>query len=158
VTAPLDISAYEADDEEELFAAFAATVREGGAFPRRPPADRATFRAAWLDGMTSVQVGRVANRVAGSYFLRPAFPGLAAHIANAGYLVAPELRGRGYGRALAEHSLAEARRRGFDAMLFALVLERNASRRLWRSLGFEEVGRIPDAVGGEAAYAYWRAL
>jgi GNAT superfamily N-acetyltransferase len=116
------------------------------------------FCSAWLAGVTTVQVGRVGARVAGSYFLRPAFAGAAAHIANAGYLVAEDLRGRGFGRALAEHSLDEARRRGFDAMLFTLVLERNPSRRLWSSLGFAEVGRIPDAVDGEAAYVYWRSL
>jgi GNAT superfamily N-acetyltransferase len=96
--------------------------------------------------------------VAGSYFLRPAFPDSASHIANAGYLVVDAMRGRGFGRALVEHSLREARRCGFDAILFTLVLEGNPSRRLWRSLGFVEVGRIPDAVEGEAAYIYWRSL
>lgn len=43
-------------------------------------------------------------------------------------------------------------------MLFTLVLEANPSRRLWASLGFAEVGRIPEAVDGEAAYVYWRSL
>lgn len=123
----LKIGKFRPDDEPGLFAAFAATVAAGGAFPRRPPADVGMFRAAWLTGMTTVQVARANERVAGSYFLRPAFPDAAAHIANAGYLVAEDLRGRGYGRALAEHSLHEAQRRGFTAMLFTLVLERGAA-------------------------------
>jgi len=148
-----------AADEEAAFAAFAAAVVAGGSYPRRPPVDRAQFRAAWLTGMTTVQVARLDDgRVAGSYFLRPALPDAGAHIANAGYLVAADLRGRGIGRALAEHSLREARRRGFDAMLFTLVLERTPSRRFWRALGFTGVGRIPDAVDGEPAYVYWRSL
>ena len=154
----LVVSEFSPDDEHALFAAYASAVDVGGAFPRSPPADLVTFRSAWLEGMATVQVGRVRGRVAGSYFLRPAFPDAAAHIANAGYIVVDELRGRGFGRMLAEHSLSEARRRGFDAMLFTLVFERNLSRRLWVSLGFVEVGRIPNVIDGESAYLYWRSL
>lgn len=154
----LRISPFEPADEQELFEAFAEAVAEGGAFPRRPPADRATFRAAWLEGMTAVWVAHVGDRLAGGYFIRPAFPGTASHIGNAGYLVARDLRGRGIGRTLCEHSLEEARRHGFDAMLFQLVLESNPSRGLWERLGFVQVGRVPEAVEGEAALSYWRRL
>jgi GNAT superfamily N-acetyltransferase len=156
--AGLRIGAYQPRDEEELFAAYTAVVDEGGAFPRRAPATRDMFRAAWLDGASIVHVARIDDRFAGSYYLKPNFPGAAAHIANAGYVVPTELRGRGIGRALAEHSLLEARRLGFDAMMFNLVFERNPSRRLWDSLGFIELGRIPDAVDGQAAIIYWRSL
>ena len=62
------------------------------------------------------------------------------------------------GTALVEHSLAEARRLGFDAMMFNLVFESNPSRRLYERLGFEVVGRVPEAVGGEDAIVYWRRL
>jgi ribosomal protein S18 acetylase RimI-like enzyme len=146
------------EDEEDLFAAYAAVVAEGGAFPRYPPATREMFRSAWLEGAATVQVARIGGLFAGSYFLKPNFPGTAAHIANAGYLVPGAMRRRGIGRALAEHSLQEARLRGFDALMFNLVLETNPSRQLWQSLGFREVGRIPDAVEGTAALIYWRAL
>jgi GNAT superfamily N-acetyltransferase len=154
----LVVSEFTPSAERELFAAYAAAVDEGGSFPRRRPVDLATFRSAWLAHMTTVQVARFASQLVGSHFLRPAFPGAAAHIANAGYVVVGEMRRRGFGRALAEHSLHEARRRGFDAMLFTLVLERNPSRRLWVSLGFAEIGRIPNAVDGESASIYWRSL
>jgi len=152
----LEIRRFEEGDEDDLLAAYAGVVEEGGAFPRRPPADQEMLRSAWLAGATTVQVGSLGDRFAGAYFLRPAFPGLASHIANAGYLVTPELRGRGLGRTLAEHSFAEAKKCGFDALLFTLVLERNPSRRLW--LGFREIGRIPDAVQGQDGLIYWRRL
>ena len=73
-------------------------------------------------------------------------------------MVAPDFRRRGVGTALVEHSLAEAGRHGFDAMMFNLVIESNPSRRLYERLGFEPVGRVPDAVAGEDAIVYWRRL
>ena len=145
-------------DQADLFEVWMEAVKEGGAFPRQPPVTDAEFRGAWMQGMTAVVAARVDGQIAGSYFLRPAYPGLAGHIANAGYLVASEFRGKGVGTALAEHSFEEARRNGFDAMLFQLVLESNPSRRLWERLGFNEVGRIPDVVNGQSALLFWREL
>lgn len=159
MSAALEIRPFEGEDEPGLLAAYAAAVEEGGAFPRRPPIDLATFREAWLHGAATVQVARQGGVVVGGYFLKPAFPGLGGHIANAGYVVAREYRGRGVGRALAEHSFVEAQARGFDAMLFNLVLARNRpSRRLWESLGFTQLGAIPNAIDGEEALILWRSL
>jgi ribosomal protein S18 acetylase RimI-like enzyme len=79
-------------------------------------------------------------------------------IANAGYFVLESHRGRGLGRNLVEHSIGEARRLAFDAMQFNLVFESNPARALYRSLGFREVGRIPDTIDGEDAVIYWRTL
>lgn len=156
--AKVSIEPFVPSDEPDLFAAYAEVVAAGGAFPRRPPADRATFRTAWIETSTAVSVARVGQNIVGGYFIKQNFPGLAAHIANAGYLVAHEFRGQGIGRALAEHSLKDAHRHGFDAMMFNLVMENNPSRRLWANLGFREIGRIPDAVDGQAALMYWRPL
>jgi ribosomal protein S18 acetylase RimI-like enzyme len=73
-------------------------------------------------------------------------------------MVVPSFRRRGVGRALVEHSLSEARRLGFDAMMFNLVQEGNASWRIYEHLGFEVVGRVPEAVAGEDALVYWRRV
>jgi len=100
----------------------------------------------------------VEGRLAGSYYLKPNFAGRAAHIANAGYFVVPERRGQGVGEALVVDSFDEGRRLGFDALQFNLVFESNPARRLYERLGFEVVGRIPDAVDGEDAIVYWRRL
>ncbi len=70
----------------------------------------------------------------------------------------PELRGQGVGKALVEHSFAEARALGFDAMQFNLVFASNPARRLYERLGFEVVGRVPEAIDGEDALIYWRRL
>ena len=48
------------------------------------------------------------------------------------------------GRAMAEHCLKEARQLGFRAMQFNFVVSTNKRAvRLWQSLGFEIVGRLP---------------
>ena len=88
----------------------------------------------------------VDGHVMGSYFLTPNQPGLGAHVCNAGYMVARRARGQGVGRAMGEHSLAEARRLGYRAMQFNIVVTTNAyAVSLWKSLGFHVVGTLPEA-------------
>ena len=133
-------------------------VEEGSAFPAAPPASRDDFERTWMKDKTIVIVARANGRVAGSYHLVPNFGGRAAHIGNAGYMVHPDFRRQGIGRALVEHSLAEAPRHGFDALMFNLVFESNPARRLYEDLGFDVVGRVPEAFDGEDAIVYWRRI
>ena len=146
-------------DHDELYSAFAGIVAAGEGYPQAPgPLSVADFDDYWLDHKSLVAVARLAGRLVGSYYLKPNFAGRAAHIANAGYFVVPELRGRGIGEALVRHSFDEARRLGFDALQFNLVFESNPARRLYERLGFQAVGRVPEAVDGEDAIVYWRRL
>ena len=146
-------------DHDELYDAFAAVVAAGEGYPQSPgPLAESDFEDYWLDHKSFVAIARVEGRLAGSYYLKPNFPGRAAHIANAGYFVVAGLRGRGIGEALVRHSFDQARRLGFDAMQFNLVFESNPARRLYERLGFVAVGRIPEAVDGEDAIVYWRRL
>jgi L-amino acid N-acyltransferase YncA len=76
----------------------------------------------------------------------PNHGGPAAHVASAGFMVAPEHSGHGVGRALGGHVLDQARADGFHAMQFNAVVETNAPAvRLWRSLGFEVLATVPEA-------------
>ena len=157
----VELTAAEATpaDHDELYEAFAGVVAAGEGYPQAPgPLAVADFDDYWLDHKSLVVVARLEGRLAGSYYLKPNFAGRGAHIANAGYFVVPDVRGQGAGEALVRHSFDEARRLGFDAMQFNLVFESNPARRLYERLGFEVVGRIPEAVDGEAAIVYWRRL
>ena len=61
-------------------------------------------------------------------------------------VVADAARGQGVGRALGEWVLRWAREQGYAAMQFNAVVETNtAAVRLWRDLGFEVVGTVPEA-------------
>jgi GNAT superfamily N-acetyltransferase len=146
------------DDHAELFAAFGDIVSRGDGFPQSPPLSWAQFEEDWIAHSSAVWIARVDGSLAGGYYVKPNFVGRAAHIANAGYFVSAPFRGSGLGRALVEHSLRETGRLGFDALQFNLVFASNPARRMYRDLGFEEIGRIPAAVDGEDAVIYWRSL
>jgi ribosomal protein S18 acetylase RimI-like enzyme len=61
-------------------------------------------------------------------------------------MVDPRHAGRGIGRRLAEHVLELARAEGYRAMQFNAVVETNTRAvALWRSLGFEIIGTVPEA-------------
>jgi len=103
-------------------------------------------RASWATPPARCFAAEEAGSVVGTYCLKPNQVGLGDHIANAGYMVAREARGRGIGSVLCEHSLDVARRAGFLAMQFNLVVVSNeAAVRLWQKHGFRIVGRVPGA-------------
>ena len=114
--------------------AFAPTISEAEAF------------AAWIRAPEATFVAKSENGdVVGIYYLKANQPGLGSHVANAGYIVSETVRGRGIAAALCEHSQAEAKRRGFLAMQFNLVVSTNeVAVRLWEKLGFSVVGRVPE--------------
>jgi L-amino acid N-acyltransferase YncA len=104
------------------------------------------------------------RQIVGTYILRPNQSGGGSHVANAGFMVAPDARGQGIGRAMGEHCLNEARRLGFRAMQFNFVVSTNASAiRLWKQLGFKIVGTLPGAFrhperGYVDVYVMYRSL
>lgn len=71
--------------------------------------------------------------------------GNGSHIASATYMVDPAHAGRGVGRALCAHSIDWARAEGYRAMQFNAVVETNtAAISLYRSLGFDVIGTLPE--------------
>jgi GNAT superfamily N-acetyltransferase len=155
---PVEIRQAAADDHDELYAAFIRIVSAGEGFPQQPPLTREEFDDYWVRPAAAVSVACFGGYLVGASYIKPNDVGRAAHIANAGYFVVAAYRGTGVGRSLVEHSLREARRLGFDAMMFNLVFESNPARSMYEQLGFVEVGRVPSAVEGEDAVIYWRSL
>ena len=154
----VEIGPLAASELEDLFVVFAEVVAAGDGYPHAAPLTRNDFEATWVRPVTAVVAARVDNRLVGAYYLKPNFPGRAAHIANAGYVVAAEYRGRGVGRALVEDSAERAPSLGFDALQFNLVFATNPACGLYEGLGWREIGRIPGAVDGQDAIIYWRAV
>ena len=145
-------------DHEALFELFADVVGSGDGYPHAAPLTRGTFDATWVAPVTLVAVARLDQLLVGAYYLKPNFPGRAAHIANAGYIVDRARRRSGIGRLLVEDSLWRAPLLGFDAIQFNLVFAGNPARSLYEELGWRQIGRIPDAVDGGDAVIYWRRV
>jgi GNAT superfamily N-acetyltransferase len=145
-----------AHEHEQLFPIFAGVVAAHEGYPHAPPLTRQSYDQTFVEPVTIVVAARVDEALAGAYYLKPNFLGRAAHIANAGYVVAAEFRSKGIGRLLVSDSISRAPFVGFDAIQFNLVFASNPARAMYRALGFEEVGVVPAAVDGEDAIIYHR--
>ncbi len=145
-------------DDAALFGLFAGVVAAGEGYPHDAPLSRAEHDGLWRAPTATVTVARLDGRLVGAYYLKPNYAGRASHIANAGYVVDASVRGMGLGRRLVQHSIEAAPGLGFDAIVFNLVFESNPARPMYEELGWQQVGRIPDAVAGEAGIVYWRAV
>lgn len=123
-----------------------AVVAAGDTYAYPPDAGSEEARGLWLPGPPAeTWLCLVGEQVAGTYLLSPNKPGPASHLANAGFMVDPAVRGRGIGRQLAAHCFDRARELGYRGMVFNAVVSTNPAVRLWQSLGFAEVGRVPGA-------------
>jgi ribosomal protein S18 acetylase RimI-like enzyme len=145
---PLPVNIREAStaDWPQIWPIVEPVIRAGDSYvlPQDWPEDQA--RTYWFQIGNEVFVAEAGGTILGTYFLRASALGPGSHIANCGYMTAPAARGRGIARAMCLHSLAHAKSRGFHAMHFNFVVATNASAiKLWRDLGFTEVGRRPQA-------------
>ena len=100
----------------------------------------------WLDPGKETFVAEMDGVIVGTYYMRPNQAGGGRHVCNCGYMTLASASGRGIARAMCLHSLAHARSRGYRAMQFNFVVATNERAvRLWQSLGFQVVGRLPGA-------------
>lgn len=121
-------------------------LREGEAYALDRDMDETEALAFWAAPDRTVFVAEQDGEVVGTYYLRPNQMGGGRHVCNCGYGVARHAMGRGVARAMGLHSLDEGRRQGYRAMQFNFVVSSNVRAvRLWESLGFSVVGRLPGA-------------
>jgi ribosomal protein S18 acetylase RimI-like enzyme len=133
-------------DYDAIWQIFRAVVAKGDTYVFDPKISRMKALSCWFGRTTRCYVALLDRSLVGTYILKPNQPGLGSHVANAGFMVAPSVQGRGIGRCMAEHCLREAARLGFRAMQFNFVVSTNiAAIRLWKDLGFRIVGRLPKA-------------
>ncbi|MBJ3784047.1 GNAT family N-acetyltransferase [Devosia sediminis] len=126
--------------------------------------DDAAIRDFWMMPAHEVFVAELDGAVIGTYYLMANRHGGGAHVANCGYVTAPEARGRGVASSMCRHSLDRARQRGFRAMQFNHVVSTNTGAvALWQKHGFDIVGTLPGAfqhpsLGYVDAYVMFQTL
>ena len=118
----------------------------------------------WCGKDKHTYVAELNRIVAGTFILKDNLPDRGSHVANASYMTLPSFFGKGIGRAMGEFSLSEALRLGYRAMQFNIVVKTNERAiGLWKKLGFEIIGEIPEAfrhpaLGYVNAYIMWKKL
>jgi len=151
-------------DDDAIWRILKPIFRAGETYPIPRDISRADALAYWRASGHDVFVAEDPNDILGTYYLRANARGGGSHVANCGYAVLPNAFGRGVARAMAAHSLEEARRRSFSAMQFNFVISTNERAvRFWQSLGFAIVGQLPGAFrhprfGFVDAYVMIRSL
>lgn len=146
----MNLTFEEAEPEvwPEIWAIFRSVVATGDTYPYPPDISESDARAVWMrrGEREATFIARSDGDVVASAYLKANGVGLADHIANAGWMVAPQHQGRGAGRHLAEYVIERAREFGYHGMQFNSVVATNVGAvALWESLGFEIVGTVPDA-------------
>jgi RimJ/RimL family protein N-acetyltransferase len=126
-------------------------VAEGNSYPHDHQLNEDEFHDYWVKGKSTVVAYERPRApeatILGAFYLKPNWPGRARHVANAGFIVAPEWRNRGLGWLLGAMMLDYAKELGYRSVLFNLVFSENqAARHLWEKLGFHALAVIPQAV------------
>lgn len=152
------------EDKPAVWQIIKAVIAGGDTYTFAPETPEAEMISLWFSPEKHVYVAEDDGRVLGTYWLRANQPGLGDHVGNGGYMVSPDAKGKGIGRLMAEHSIEEARRIGYHSIQFNFVVKSNiVAVDLWKSVGFEVIGEIPDAFrhsknGLTNAYIMYRKL
>jgi L-amino acid N-acyltransferase YncA len=136
-----------ADDWPRIWPFFSTIVAAGETYAFPEDLTVETARGWWMSEPPSLTVVLEDDgQVLGSAKMGPNRPGRGDHVGTASFMVAPEARGHGVGRRLAEHVVRWHREQGYAGIQFNAVVETNtAAVALWRSLGFVVVGTVPGA-------------
>ena len=142
----MQIRRAQSSDARAIAEIIVPIFREGATYTIDPDISEAEALAYWLAADKEIFVAEADGVILGTYFMRPNQAGGGRHVCNCGYMTRTGATGRGIARAMCLHSLEHARSRGYRAMQFNFVVSTNERAvKLWQSLGFEIVGRLPGA-------------
>ena len=151
-------------DKPAVWQIIKAVIAGGDTYVFDPRSSEEEMITYWFSPEKSVYVAEDNGKILGTYWLKPNQPGLGDHVGNGAYMVSPDAKGRGIGKTMAEHSIEDARRMGFQSIQFNFVVKSNTTAvNLWKSVGFTVIGEIPDAIrhsqnGLTNAYIMYRKL
>lgn len=153
-------------DAKQIWQILKTTNGKGNSFPflAEKDSEEKEMMDYWLAKDKQVYVAEENGTILGSLYLKDNQPGRGAHIANVAYTVSEASRGKGVGKLMGEFSLKEAKQIGYKALQFNLVVKTNQTAvNLWKSIGFEIIGEIPEAfnhkeLGFVNAYIMYKKL
>jgi L-amino acid N-acyltransferase YncA len=152
------------NDQEGVWEIFEQVIKTGDTYAFSPDTRKQDFPELWFAPGMKVYVAEENGKILGTYFIKPNQPALGSHIANCGYMVHPESRGRGLGKQLFDHSWIAAKELGYKGMQFNLVVSTNTiAVQLWLKQGFKIIGTVPKGfnhrkLGYVDAYIMFREI
>lgn len=160
----LKFRSFEASDSDALWAIIKDVIAGGETYVFHPDSSREKMLAYWLAPEKKVYVATLADKVVGTFTIKPNMPDRASHVANASYMVSPLHSGKGIGEFIGRTSLVEAKKLGYHSMQFNIVIKTNERAvNLWKKIGFRVLGEVPNAfqhprLGMTNAYIMYREL
>lgn len=160
----LQIRRYDSEDCDQVWEIISAVIANGETYVFDPDSSREKMLNYWLAPDKHVYVASIGDEIVGTFNFKANQPDRGSHIANASYMVSPQHGGKGIGESMGRYSLDEARRAGFKAMQFNIVIKSNERAvKLWEKIGFQIIGEIPKAfdhpkLGMTNAYIMYREL
>jgi ribosomal protein S18 acetylase RimI-like enzyme len=151
-------------DSEKIWDIIKDVISTGDTYVFDPSSSKEKMLAYWFGAEKHTYAALLNNEIAGTFIIKSNQPDLGSHIANASFMTSTSVSGKGVGRAMGEFSLEEAKRLGYSAMQFNIVVKSNERAvKLWQKLGFEIIGEIPGAFnhkqnGMTNAYIMYRKL
>ncbi len=134
------------EDFDQIWEIFHQIVSAGETYAIQRNTSKKEARQIWLEDPQKTYVCEVNKKILGTYYLKQNYGGGGDHVCNCGYMVALKEEGKGLGTKMCIHSQLIAKKIGYQAMQFNLVLVSNKKAiSLWSRLGFDIVGRIPKA-------------
>jgi ribosomal protein S18 acetylase RimI-like enzyme len=164
ITMKLNFRKASQADSDALWEIIEPIIREGSTYVFSPDSSKEKMLDYWLGDDKGTYVLESDGKIAGTFYLKANQPDRGSHIVNAGFMVSQNKKGQGIGKAMAEFSFAEAKRLGYQSMQFNYVVKSNISAvNLWKKLGFDIVGEVPDAffhpkLGLTNIYVMYRKL
>jgi L-amino acid N-acyltransferase YncA len=131
-------------DFEAMWPIFQAVVATGATYVFVAEISYPEAFAFWFGPGNTSYVAEDNGRIVGMYKFAANYRDRGSHVANAAFMVDPNYGGKGVGREMGLHCLREAKKAGYLAMQFNLVVATNeAAVHLWKKLGFSIVGTLP---------------
>jgi len=151
-------------DHQDIWNIIKEVISAGDTYVFAPASSKEKMLNFWCGEEKQTYVAITDGKIVGTFFIKDNQPDLGSHIANAGYMTIPAAFGKGIGKAMGEFSITEAKRLGYKAMQFNIVVKSNAAAvSLWKKLGFKIIGEIPEAFdhqqnGLTNAYIMYRKI
>ncbi len=142
----MNIREADPEDFEQIWLIFHEIVSAGTTYGYEADTSKDKARDLWMELPRKTFVVEEQHEILGTYYIKTNQYGPGKHVCNCGYMVASNARGKGLATAMCEHSQNVARELGYKAMQFNFVASTNdAAVGLWSKLGFDTVGRLPNA-------------